>query len=92
MEKGYKDFTSIVMDLIGVDKVCENRLNDLMFAEVKLRILNNRGKCVEETMQLIGELSDYIHYLCIHIDQLEKDKRYLLKEKLKEKYKNSRIV
>ena len=83
MKNGCKDFISPTMDKIGIKPFFENRLCDIMFAQVKLRILNSRGKCLEDTIQLTQELYKYIIYLYSHINQLEKDKKYLLAQNLK---------
>jgi len=83
MKNGCKDFISPTMDKIEIKPFFENRINDLMFAQVKLRILNSRGQCLEETIQLTQELYKYIIYLYSHIAQLEKDKQYLLEQRLK---------
>lgn len=84
MKNGCKDFISPTMDKIGIEPFFENRISDVMFAQSKLRILNSRGECLEDTIQLTQELYKYIIYLCSHIAQLEKDKQYLLEQKLKE--------
>lgn len=82
MKNGCKDFTSPTMDKIEIEPFYENRLHDINFALVKLGILNHRRSYLMETMDLARELYRYIIYLYSHIDQLEKDKRYLLKQKL----------
>lgn len=71
------------MDKIKIEPYFENRLHDIIFAQTFLRIANNRGKCIEDSMTLIQELREYIVYLYNHIEQLEKDKRYLLEQRLK---------
>ena len=83
MKNGCKNFVSPTMDKIMVKPYHENRLHDLKFAQVKLRILNDKGECLEDSLNLVGELYDYILYLYEHIEQLEKDKRFLLKQNLK---------
>ena len=83
MKNGCKDFTSEVMDKIGIEPYFENRLNDLRFAQVRLRHANSRGHLLEETIQLTQELYEYIHYLYSHIEQLEKDKQDLAKRLMK---------
>ena len=85
MKNGCKPFQSKILDEIKIDPYFENRLHDIIFAETKLRVLLNRGHCIEETLSLIQELRHYIIYLYQHIEQLEKDKQYLLKERLKHK-------
>ena len=82
MKNGCKEFVSPTMDKIGIEPFFENRVDDVSFAQVKLRILNNRGKYLEDTIQLTQELYEYIIYLYSHIEQLEEDKRYLLKKVL----------
>lgn len=84
MKNGCKDFVSPTMDKIKIEPYFENRLHDIIFAQTFLRIANNRGKCIEDSMTLIQELREYIVYLYAHIEQLEKDKRYLLKKMLTE--------
>lgn len=84
MKNGCKDFVSPIMDELGIEPFYDNRVDDIVFAQVKLRILNNRGHCLENSMQLIGELHRYINYLYSHIEQIEKDKQYLLIQRLKE--------
>ena len=83
MKNGCKDFTSSIMDKIEIEPFFERRIDDILFAQVKLRALNQRGFFLEETIQLTEELYRYILYLYSHINQLEKDKRYLLSQKLK---------
>lgn len=86
MKNGCKDFVSPTMDKIKIEPYCENRLHDIIFAQTFLRIANDRGKCIDDSMMLIQELREYIIYLYAHIEQLEKDKRYLLKQYLKDKH------
>lgn len=86
MKNGCKDFISPTMDELKIEPYCENRLHDIIFATTFLRIANNRGKCIEDSMTLIQELREYIVYLYFHIEQLEKDKKYLLKQYLKNKH------
>ena len=81
-----KKFISPTMDKIKIKPYHENRLYDIKFAQVKLRILNDRGTCLEDTINLTEELYKYIVYLYSYIEQLEKDKRYLLKQSLRSKY------
>lgn len=83
MKNGCKDFISPTMDKLGITCHFENRLHDIIFAQTFLGIANNRGKCIEDSMTLIRELREYIVYLYSHIEQLEKDKRYLLDQRLK---------
>ena len=83
MKNGCKDFVSSVMDKLNIEPFFENRVDDIAFAQVMLRHLNNRGLCLEDTIQLTQELHDYIMYLYRHIEQLEKDKRFLLEQTLK---------
>lgn len=83
MKNGCKDFISPTMDKIKIEPFYENRLDDIAFAQTKLRILNGRGVYLEDTIQLTQELYEYIVYLYSHIEQLEKDKRYLLEQALK---------
>ena len=83
MKNGCKDFVSPTMDKLKIDKSSENRLHDIRYAQVFLGIANRRGHALEESRQLTTELYEYIVYLYKHIEQLEKDKRYLLKQKLK---------
>lgn len=82
MENGCKNFISPTMDKIKIEPYHKNRLHDITFAQIKLRIANSRGHCLEDTINLTQELYDYIIYLYSHIEQLEKDKRYLLEQKL----------
>lgn len=82
MKNGCKDFISPTMDKIKIEPFYENRLDDIQFAMVILNFLNRRGSHLNETMDLVRELYRYIIYLYSHIKQLEKDKRYLLKQKL----------
>ena len=83
MKNGCKDFISPTMDKIKIESFFENRIDDIQFAQVKLRALNNRGVYLEDTIQLTQELYEYIIYLYSHIEQLEKDKQYLLAQNLK---------
>ena len=85
MKNGCKDFVSPTMDKLKIEPYFENRVNDVIFAQTYLEIANNRGHCIEDSRNLIGELRDYINYLYRHIEQLEKDKQYLLKQRLKNK-------
>lgn len=83
MKNGCKDFVSAAMDELGIDHYSENRLHDIQFARVRLSTLNHRGvPHFDATMKLMRELYEYIVYLYAHIAQLEKDKRYLLGQKL----------
>ena len=84
MKNGCKDFVSPTMDKLKIDKSSENRLHDIRYAQVFLGIANRRGYALEESRQLTTELYEYIVYLYSHIEQLEKDKRYLLEQRLKE--------
>ena len=77
MKNGCKPFVSPTMDKIEIQPFYENRLNDIAFAQTKLRLLNSRGLCLEDTLNLTQELYEYINYLYSHIEQLEKDKLYL---------------
>jgi len=83
VKNGCKDFISPTMDKIKIEPFFENRLHDIAFAQVSLRHLNNRGVYLEDTIQLTQELYKYIIYLYSHIEQLEKDKMYLLEQSLK---------
>lgn len=83
MKNGCKDFISPTMDKIKIEPYFENRLHDVVFAITFLRIANHRGHCVDDSMRLIQELREYIVYLYSHIEQLEKDKQYLLAKSLK---------
>lgn len=83
MKNGCKDFVSPTMDKLKIDKSSENRLHDIRYAQVFLGIANRRGHALEESRQLTTELYEYIVYLYRHIEQLEKDKRYLLEQRLK---------
>ena len=85
MKNGCKNFISPTMDKLKIGSVFENRINDIIFAQTKLRILNRNGAYIEETMQLMQEMYEYIIYLYSHIEQLEKDKKYLLEKTLKYK-------
>ena len=80
------------MDKINIKPFHENRVNDITFAQVYLDIANRHGNCLNETKALIDELHEYINYLYSHIEQLEKDKKYLAKQYLIEKYKNKEPV
>ena len=91
MKNGCKKFVSPTMDKIKIEPYYENRLHDIKFAQVKLRILNNRGACLEDTVNLTGELYEYIIYLYSHIEQLEKDKRYLLEQNLRNKHRKTKF-
>lgn len=86
-----KDFQSEIMDnVFKTDKHFKNRIDDFMFTEVTIRYLMNRTDFNnEDIIKLINEMKNYIHYLYEYIDTLEKDKQYLLKQYLKEKYKNN---
>lgn len=86
MRNGCKDFVSPTMDKLKIEPYFENRLHDVVFAKTFLGIANHRGYCVDDSMRLIQELREYIVYLYEHIEQLEKDKRYLLKKLLKNKW------
>lgn len=83
MKNGCKEFISPTMDKIGIEPFYENRVDDIIFAQTRLRQFNNRGYCLEDTIQLTQELYEYIVYLYSHIEQLEKDKMYLLEKALK---------
>lgn len=83
MKNGCKEFVSPTMDKIGIEPFFKNRVDDVRFAQVKLRHLNNRGMYLEDTIQLTQELYEYIIYLYSHIEQLEKDKKHLLRKALK---------
>lgn len=83
MKNGCKDFVSPTMDKLKIDKSSENRLHDIRYAQVFLEIANRRGYALEESRQLTTELYEYIVYLYNHIEQLERDKRYLLEQRLK---------
>lgn len=85
MKNGCKDFVSPTLDKLGIEPYFENRLHDIIFAQSYLRQANAHGRCIEDSMQLIQELRGYIVYLYWHIEQLEKDKRYLLEKRLKRK-------
>lgn len=90
MKNGCKKFTSPIMDKIKLEPFHENRLHDITFAQTYLRIANSRGVCLEDTINLTQELYEYIVYLYSHIEQLEKDKMYLLKQSLKNKQRNKK--
>jgi hypothetical protein len=83
MRNGCKDFISLTLDKLKIEPFFENRVNDTIFAQTYLEIANHRGHCIEDSRALIGELREYIIYLYNHIEQLEKDKRYLLEQYLK---------
>ena len=85
MKNGCKDFVSPTMDKLKIDKSSENRLHDIRYAQVLLGIANRRGHALEESRQLTTELYEYIVYLYEHIEQIEKDKQYLLKKYLLER-------
>lgn len=85
MKNGCKDFVSPTMDKLKIDKSSENRLHDIRYAQVFLGIANRRGHALEESRQLTTELYEYIVYLYKHIEQIEKDKQYLLKKYLLER-------
>lgn len=85
MKNGCKDFVSPTMDKLKIDKSSENRLHDIRYAQVFLGIANRRGRALEESRQLTTELYEYIIYLYKHIEQIEKDKQYLLKKYLLER-------
>lgn len=85
MRNGCKDFISPTMDKLKIDKCSENRLHDIRYAQVFLGIANHRGHALEESRQLTTELYEYIIYLYKHIEQIEKDKRYLLEQRLKQR-------
>lgn len=87
MKNGCKNFISPTMDELKIEPYYKNRIDDVIFAQVKLRALNRRGTYLEHSIRLIQELYEYIIYLYFHINQLEKDKQYLLKQKLKYYYK-----
>ena len=91
MKNGCKPFVSPTMDKIEIEPFYENRLDDIVFAQVRLRHLNNRGLYSEDTIQLTQELYEYIIYLYSHIEQMEKDKQYLLRQMLKNKYTKTDI-
>lgn len=86
MKNGCKDFISPTMDKLKIEPYSENRLHDIIFAQTFLGMANNRGHCIEDSMNLIQELREYIVYLYSHIEQLEKDKKYLLEQYLKNKH------
>ena len=83
MKNGCKDFVSPTLDKLKIEPFFERRVNDTVFAQTFLEIANHRGHCIDDSRNLIGELRDYIIYLYQHIEQLEKDKQYLLKQSLK---------
>lgn len=84
-----KDFKSEIMDnVFKTDRHFENRIDDFMFTEITIRHSINRTDFYnEDIIKLMNEMKDYIHYLYEYIDTLEKDKQYLLKQYLKEKYR-----
>lgn len=82
MKNGCKDFISPTIDKIKIEPYFENRLHDVIFAESYLRQANAHGRCIEDSMQLIEELRNYIVYLYRKIDQLERDKQHLLEQRL----------
>lgn len=90
MKNGCKPFVSPTMDKLKIEPYFENRVNDVIFAQTYLEIANHRGHCIDDSRKLIGELRDYIIYLYQHIEQLEKDKQYLLKQNIKYKIKKWR--
>lgn len=83
MINGYKAFSSPTMDKLNIEPYFQNRIDDIVFAKTKLRQLNRRGSHIEDTMELIEELHQYIWYLYEHIEQLEKDKQFLNIERIK---------
>ena len=83
MKNGCKSFSSLIMDKLKIEPYFQNRLDDITFAQIKLRQLNHRGSHIEDTMMLIDELHQYIWYLYKHIEQLEKDKQFLNIERIK---------
>lgn len=87
MKNGCKDFISPTMDKLKINKISENRLHDIKYAQVFLEIANHRGNAIGESRQLITELYEYVVYLYSHIEQLEKEKQYLLEQRLREKTK-----
>lgn len=91
MKNGCKEFISKAMDSINNIHHFDNRLHDIIFTQTTLRIALKRGHCIEETMQLLDDLRDYIVYLYEHIEQLEKDKQYLLRGKLNLKYQGGKM-
>lgn len=91
MKNGCKEFISKAMDSINDIHYFDNRLHDITFTQTTLRIALKRGYCVEETMQLLDDLRNYIVYLYEHIKQLEKDKQYLLRGKLNLKYQGGKM-
>lgn len=83
MKNGCKDFVSPTMDKLKIEPYFENRLHDIIFVQTYLQVANSRGKCIEDSMTLMQELREYIVYLYRHVEQLEKDKRYLLEQRLR---------
>lgn len=83
MKNGCKDFVSPTLDKLKIEPFFERRVNDTVFAQTYLEIANHRGHCIDDSRNLIGELRDYIIYLYQHIEQLERDKRYLVEQYLK---------
>lgn len=67
MKNGCKDFVSPTLDRLGIEKYFDNRLNDIIFAQVALEMRNSRGVGATETRHLIDELHEYILYLYKHI-------------------------
>ena len=62
MKNGCKSFSSPTMDKLKIEPYFQNRLDDIIFAQNKLRQLNHRGSHIEDTMILINELHQYILY------------------------------
>ena len=58
-----KEFYSPTMDKLNIEPFFDHRLDDLMFAQVKLRHLNARGYNLEDSITLTEELRKYIIYL-----------------------------
>lgn len=85
MKNSCKDFVSPTMDKLKIDKISENRLHDIKNAQVLLGLASHRGYAIEESRQLTTKLYEYIVYLYKHIEQLEKEKQYLLKKYLLER-------
>lgn len=86
MRNGCKNFVSPTMDKIKVEPFYEYRVNDVQFAQIKLGMAVRRGYDVYDLINLTQELREYIIYLYSHIEQLEKDKKYLLSQWLKTKH------
>ena len=82
MKNGCKPFISPTMDKIKIEPFYENRLHDIQFAMATLNFLNRRGSHLDETMDLVRELYRYIIYLYSYIEQLNRDKKSLLKQKM----------